>query len=32
MITRLEKMQEFYNTLNVENVDIAYYADEEEED
>ena len=29
MKTRIEQMKEFYNTLNVENLDIQYFADEE---
>ena len=28
-MTRLEKMEVFYNTLRCDNVDIAYYADED---
>lgn len=30
-MNRLEKMVEFYNTLNVDNLDIAYFADESHE-
>ena len=26
--TRIDKMKAFYNTLNCENIDIAYFADE----
>lgn len=29
MKTRLEKMQEFYSSLNIDYLDVAYYADEE---
>lgn len=27
--TRIEKMKAFYNTLNCENIDLAYFADED---